>query len=175
MMLVSCDPGVTGSLVVCDDTGKLTLHDIPIYSVVRKVYTGKRKGKTSTKNHIDIPALRKIFPKGPGKAITEKLGAQPHDGKAQISSLMKGVGIILGFFGAEQFEITEVTPQVWKKAIGIPTGSDKEVSRQLALKLYPEFAEQLARKMDHNRADAILLLHYLRNYVLKETKVKKVK
>jgi hypothetical protein len=46
----------------------------------------------------------------------------------------------------------------WKKFYGLD--ADKEKARQLALQLYPVLGAQLARKSDHNRAEAVLLAHY---------------
>jgi crossover junction endodeoxyribonuclease RuvC len=56
------------------------------------------------------------------------------------------------------FEI--VSPRKWKNALGLT--SDKEASRKLAIKLYPNLHDRLTRKKDHNRAEAVLLAHYTR-------------
>jgi crossover junction endodeoxyribonuclease RuvC len=55
---------------------------------------------------------------------------------------------------------TIVTPQRWKKALGVLTGADKEASRQRALQLFPDQAANLVRKGDHARADAMLLAYF---------------
>lgn len=53
-----------------------------------------------------------------------------------------------------------VTPQVWKRSSGFMKGADKEASRQLALRVIPDASQFLKRKLDHNRADAILIALY---------------
>ena len=53
-----------------------------------------------------------------------------------------------------------ITPQKWKSAVGVPTGADKEASRQRALQLFPREAANLARRKDHARADAMLIAYF---------------
>lgn len=55
---------------------------------------------------------------------------------------------------------TVITPAKWKPYVGVPTGADKEASRQRALQLFPDQCANLARKKDHGRADAMLLAHF---------------
>ena len=51
-----------------------------------------------------------------------------------------------------------VSPVTWKKHYKI--SKEKEVSRALAINLFPEAAHMLSRKMDHNRAEALLIAEY---------------
>lgn len=60
------------------------------------------------------------------------------------------------FLMSKGFEVCEVAPGVWKKRMKI--GSDKETSRHKALGLFPK--APLARKKDHNRAEALLLAKF---------------
>jgi crossover junction endodeoxyribonuclease RuvC len=53
-----------------------------------------------------------------------------------------------------------VPPQTWKKFHGIPPKSDKEYSRGLVMQMRPDLAKELARKKDHNRAEAVLIALY---------------
>lgn len=48
-----------------------------------------------------------------------------------------------------------VSPGFWKRQMSL--NSDGEVSRQRARALYPGLEEDLRRKKDHNRAEALLL------------------
>src|SRR5262245_27263220 len=49
-----------------------------------------------------------------------------------------------------------VEPSVWKRQLHL-NGGDKEQSRLLVLQKFPRQHALLARKRDHNRAEAILL------------------
>ena len=50
-----------------------------------------------------------------------------------------------------------IEPSTWKKRLHLP-GKDKEAARQKALQLFPSQHALLARKKDHGRADACLLV-----------------
>lgn len=56
-----------------------------------------------------------------------------------------------------------VTPQKWKKEMGLT--SDKDLSLNMARELWPE--APLARKMDNGRAEALLMAEWLRRGELK--------
>lgn len=56
-----------------------------------------------------------------------------------------------------------VTPQKWKKELGLT--SDKDLSLNMARELWPE--APLARKMDNGRAEALLMAEWLRRGELK--------
>lgn len=67
----------------------------------------------------------------------------------QLRSTIRMAGIPLEF----------VESSAWKKWFDLK-GGDKESSRQLALKLWPTSAYLLKRKMDHQRAEAMLIAKY---------------
>jgi len=51
--------------------------------------------------------------------------------------------------------LTLVSPQEWRKKMGVPKGKDG--SRQRVLELRPDLASRFSRKKDHGRADAVLM------------------
>ena len=88
----------------------------------------------------------------------ERQQAMPKQGVSSTFATGRGYGAweALCWITTPDFEI--VSPRVWKKKLGL--SSDKEESRELAIKLYPSMKEQLKRVKDHNRAEALLLAHY---------------
>ena len=58
-----------------------------------------------------------------------------------------------------------VTPQKWKRAMGVPSG-DKSSSRPVALRLFPSLAAELRLKKDHGKADALLIAGYGRRRLI---------
>lgn len=54
---------------------------------------------------------------------------------------------------------TPIEPQTWKKRFGLK-GSDKEQSRQMALRMMPAAKSYMERKLDHNRAESLLIAMY---------------
>lgn len=55
--------------------------------------------------------------------------------------------------------VRSLEPTRWKKYYGLK-GGDKERSRQLAIERWPSLHALLARKKDHQRAEAILMAAY---------------
>ena len=68
-------------------------------------------------------------------------------------------GIVEGVLGALQIPVRFATPRVWKKAAGL-LNKDKDAARTMAIQLHPEVADQLTRKKDIGRADAICIAHF---------------
>lgn len=93
------------------------------------------------------------------EAVVEAVHSMPKQGVA--SSFKFGVAFGGAIALAERLRCTWqlVTPQVWKKALGLD--SDKQKSLDLARKLWPD--APLKRKKDNGRAEALLLAYWLRN------------
>lgn len=91
-------------------------------------------------------------------AIVEHVHAMPKQGVSGVFKFGTAYGQILGVLQALRIPYELVPPQVWKKAMRLPGGPAKgEAARGRALELYPSLHEQLARKRDHNRAEALLI------------------
>jgi hypothetical protein len=71
----------------------------------------------------------------------------------------RAVGAIEAALALSGIPLTIVEPSIWKKFHHL-RGKDKEGSRQRALQLFPEAHALLARKLDHQRAEAALLALY---------------
>jgi hypothetical protein len=93
------------------------------------------------------------------EVVVEAVHSMPKNGVA--SSFKFGVAFGGAISLAERLRCTWqlVTPQVWKKALGLD--SDKQKSLDLARKLWPD--APLKRKKDNGRAEALLLAYWLRN------------
>jgi hypothetical protein len=63
-------------------------------------------------------------------------------------------GAVLSVLGALALPFRLITPQSWKKRFCVPSGANKEHSRQLALSMWPAHASAFARKRDHGRSEA---------------------
>jgi len=92
-------------------------------------------------------------------AFIELATVMPKQGIASSGRYMRAVGTLEGIVSCLNIPTTFVTPQKWKKFWGLK-GSDKERSRSLAVRRYPEIASMLARKLDHGRAEAALIAGY---------------
>jgi len=84
--------------------------------------------------------------------------AMPGQGVVSMFTLGKGYGMLLATCGLSGIATHLPRPAQWKKDLGIPPKSDKDYSRQLAQRLFPDV--DLHLKKDHGRAEALLLAYW---------------
>ena len=94
------------------------------------------------------------------EAVIERVSSSPQQGVCSAFSMGEGLGVWLGVLATLGIPVRWVPPRVWKKAVGLQVGADKESSRAAALRLFPSCAESLRRKKDHGRAEALLIGWY---------------
>jgi crossover junction endodeoxyribonuclease RuvC len=68
------------------------------------------------------------------------------------------MGVLQGVFQTLLIPYTLVTPQKWQKHFG--KSKDKDQSRLLATRLYPQLADKFKQKKDDGRAEALLIAKY---------------
>lgn len=149
--ILAVDPGIHGSF-----TNGVEVRDPPIYSV--KV--GKNKsGTDKMRSHYSIPELATsvgVLIQEPMIAVIESVSSMPHDGVSSAFLFGNGLGLYQGMCAARGLELVMVKPSVWKRYFGL-IKKTKEDSRQLALKLFPMFKEELKLKKNEGRAEALLI------------------
>jgi hypothetical protein len=148
------DVGVQGAIGFVDESGAfLDVLDLPML----KTSTGRQA--------LDRAELVSILrAKAPAFVTVELVGVRPGEGAVGAFAFGKGQGIILGILTALGIPHNEVQPQVWKKLVGIPAGSPKDVSIATAKRLLPGSVEYLKRKKDDGRAEALLMAYRARIY-----------
>jgi crossover junction endodeoxyribonuclease RuvC len=82
----------------------------------------------------------------------------PKNGAVSMFSFGYTAGFAYGMVLANNLPHTFVTPQKWKKIVGIK-GSDGEVSRKRASQLYPGTVDLWKLKGDDGVAEAALIAH----------------
>ena len=90
------------------------------------------------------------------RLVVENVHSMPKQGVSSTFKFGQGVGIVHGVAGALRLPLTLVTPGQWKAFHGLVT-AHKEVSRQLAIRKWPEHNRHLDRKKDCDRAEALLI------------------
>lgn len=90
-------------------------------------------------------------------AVIEKVGAMPGQGVSSVFSLGDSYGAARSVLTTAGFETHYVSPVTWKKYFKL--SSDKELSRALAVKLWPEAPLRL--KKHDGRAEALLMARWL--------------
>lgn len=153
--IIGIDPGLTGAIAIISFKDFLipsfiAVYDMPTYSL-----------KVSNKNRkrIDLNALSSLLDLYAGQtkiAIVEDVG-QVGTNADPFSSFVFGfaTGAVHGALAMAGVKIEKIKPNIWKAAMGLDADKDQSVKR--AIKLFPQSAKHLKRKMDHGRAEAILL------------------
>jgi crossover junction endodeoxyribonuclease RuvC len=147
-MKIGIDPGLSGAIAFLDDNLELIkVVDMPIMMI--------RKGK----NQVNAAALAGLLKGLPVSAVAylEQVSAMPGQGVSGMFSFGTSYGIVQGVLAALGIPVVLVRPQAWKARAGLK-GSEKDMARTLAIRLYP--AAELSRKKDIGRADAILIARY---------------
>lgn len=152
MITIGIDPGLSGAIGILSDGKYLAVEDMPTIA----------KGSGVVKNEVDpaglIQLLRKYSPGDEYCCVAlERVNSMPGQGASSVFSLGDSFGCARSSIAACRFETVYITPVQWKKHFKIP--SDKEVSRSLAVKMFPEAPLYLKKHID--RAEALLISRWL--------------
>jgi hypothetical protein len=96
--------------------------------------------------------------------VIEHVHLMPKQGIVSGGKFMRNFGILEGVVAALELPYELITPQRWRKILdsSVPLKPTKEDLRQYVIKRWPASAEDLKRKKDHNRSEAILIAEYAR-------------
>lgn len=142
---IGIDPGLTGAIALLRDGAFAEVFDMP---------TMQRgaKGNRQQVNATELARILRELP--PCMAYIEQVGAMPGQGVSSMFNFGHGCGAIEGALAALGIPREFVTPQKWKKSLGL-IGTDKDAARTKAIQLLP--GAPLARVKDGGRADALLI------------------
>lgn len=145
--LATFDPGITGAVAISTARDHvLSVHDLPVMGEGKQVIiNGTALAELLLKNGID-------------HAVIEFVAAMPGQGVSSMFKFGRSFGQVIGVVQGLKTPHEFVTPAKWKRDMKLPGGdAGKEVARRRAIELFPHLADYLARKKDHNRAEALLL------------------
>ncbi len=152
--VLGIDPGFSGALAYLDiDTHELDIYDVPTtesYIVI--------KSKTRRRRHINVKALAMIvdgYATDTVVAMIEEVGPRPQEGVSSVFRFGYGAGMLAGVIGANHIPAFYSPPAVWKSAMGLT--SDKDLSRSVATRHFPQFAHYFLRAKDDGRAESAML------------------
>ncbi len=161
--IMGIDPGINGGLGLLEADGdKLRVLDAIDMPTIGE----------SSKREIDVlAAIKWLKHWNPDHVYLEYVNAMPSipGANGQRRDMGAASAFKMGFIAGQirtcvvgcKIPFTVVTSGKWKKALGLPGGAaNKEASRQLALRLFPDAHNLLARKRDEARAEAILIARY---------------
>lgn len=149
-VIVGIDPGKTGAIATLRDGKLVSVEDMPTIEIL---VSGKKRDRQSAAALSDLLADESI-----SHVFLEQVGVRPMEGAVGAFSFGRGFGQIEGILAAIRIPHTLVTPQVWKKKLGVP--ADKGGARLFASRLFPDHAKLFARVKDDGRAEAALIAYY---------------
>lgn len=160
MLVIGCDPGLTGALaLIHTERGLLDCIDLP------SADSGLSSGRM--RRWLDLHALqsamlnwsrRHDFAREFVHAVIERPIPMPSLPASTLATQFETFGALRAvLFQAANAPVNCVAPADWKRIYSF--GTDKDGARATCLALYPN--AEVARKKDHNRAEAILLAHWL--------------
>jgi crossover junction endodeoxyribonuclease RuvC len=111
------------------------------------------------KNEVDVYTLGQTidgYAKEIEIAVIEDVGVMGgHEGTVSMFNFGRNTGVIHGVLGVCSIPMFFVKPAVWKMIMGL--SQNKDDSRALASRLYPNDSARWPRKKDDGRAEAALL------------------
>jgi crossover junction endodeoxyribonuclease RuvC len=162
MIYIGIDPGLNGAVGVLNCVGTAsTLDHIKMFDTPTLTVSGakeKREYSTAAMALLLEPYVTQVGDSV--LVVLENVHSMPKQGVASSFSFGKGFGMWQGIIAAYKLPMELVSPQRWKKEILVDMGQDKDASRFKAIALFPSIAEQLSRKKDDGRAEALLLAEY---------------
>ena len=161
MLIIGIDPGLSGAIAILENNKVFNIFDIPVMS------EGK-KNKRQLNSALLVSLLREnIKDSEDVVVVVEQVNAMPGQGVTSMFNFGQTFGAIKGICAALTLPIFFVRPSKWKKHFEL-INSSKDSSRTKAIEMYPKLSNQLAKKKDVNKSDAILIARYYSETRLKE-------
>tara|TARA_B100000965_G_C19584688_1_gene755180 strand:+ start:1646 stop:2137 length:492 start_codon:yes stop_codon:yes gene_type:complete len=158
MLIISIDPGISGAVCFFKDGKILDIVEMPTMS------EGKKNKKQVNGNQLfnEIRLRLHEINQEDVSVVVEHVSAMPGQGVTSMFNFGQSFGVIKGICSAMQLPIHFVRPTKWKKYFNL-INTSKDASRSRAIELFPKVSENLKRKKDCNKADAILIASYYYN------------
>ena len=155
MLIIGIDPGITGSICFFEDGKILDVIEMPTMT------EGKKNKKQVNGSQIYNEIFKRIneTDKKEIKVIIEQVSAMPGQGVTSMFNFGQSYGILKGICSAMQLSMYFIRPAKWKKYFNL-INSEKDASRSKAIEIFPYFSNNLSKKKDSNKADAILIASY---------------
>ena len=159
MKIIGIDPGLSGGIAILKNNKIEDIFDMPVMSEGKK---NKRQLNSAQlvnllKNSIDEETI----------VVVEQVNAMPGQGVTSMFNFGQTFGAIKGICAALGLPIFFVRPAKWKKHFEL-INSSKDASRTKAIEMYPSISDQLSKKKDVNKSDAILIARFYSETRFKE-------
>ena len=153
MRIFGIDPGLSGALAILDKKKIFEVIDLPTMS------DGKKNKKQLNSAHLSKYIQTNIIDLNKSAVVVEQVNAMPGQGVTSMFNFGQTFGAIKGICATLNLPIYFVRPSKWKKHFEL-INSSKDSSRTKAIEMYPSLSDDLARKKDVNKSDAILIARF---------------
>ena len=162
MKIIGIDPGLSGGIAVLENNKVLDIFDMPVMSEGKK-----------NKRQLNSAQLVKLIKDNISKneevsVVVEQVNAMPGQGVTSMFNFGQTFGAIKGVCAALGLPIFFVRPAKWKKHFEL-INSSKDSSRTKVIEMYPSLSNDLAKKKDVNKSDAILIARFYSETRLNDT------
>ena len=161
MKIIGIDPGLSGGIAILENNKVQQLYNMPVMS------EGKKNKKQLNSAQLVNLIKSNIEPQEEVSVIVEQVNAMPGQGVTSMFNFGQTFGAIKGICAALGLPIFFVRPSKWKKHFEL-INSSKDASRTKAIEMYPSLSEQLSKKKDVNKSDAILIARFYSDTRFKE-------
>ena len=153
MKIIGIDPGLSGAIAILENNQVINIFEIPVMS------EGK-KNKRQLNSALLVSLLRENINKSEEVAVVvEQVNAMPGQGVTSMFNFGQTFGAIKGICAALDLPIFFVRPSKWKKHFEL-INSSKDSSRTKVIEMYPSLSDQLSKKKDVNKSDAVLIARF---------------
>ena len=153
MLIFGIDPGVSGAISILENKKIIEVYEMPTMIDGKK---NKRQVNGSQVTNIFKDNLKE---NKETVVAVEHVNAMPGQGVTSMFNFGQSFGVLKGICSAMRLSMYFVRPAKWKKYFNL-IKTEKDASRTKAIEIFPYISEELSRKKDANKADAILLASY---------------
>tara|TARA_B100002051_G_C16474060_1_gene504762 strand:- start:224 stop:718 length:495 start_codon:yes stop_codon:yes gene_type:complete len=161
MKVIGIDPGLSGAIAILENNKVEKIFDIPVMS------EGKKNKRQLNSAQLVKLLNDHVSNKEETAIVVEHVTAMPGQGVTSMFNFGQTFGAIKGICAALGLPIFFVRPSKWKKHFDL-INSSKDASRTKAIEMYPALSDQLSRKKDVNKSDAILIARFFSETRLKD-------
>ena len=155
MIVIGIDPGCSGALVAMHSSTTIISS-----LLMPTVKVGSKSRVNGAAISAWIQQLRSEWAHTDRiHAFLEQVGAMPSQGVSSTFTFGHAAGLVEGVVTGAGIPLTLVTPQAWKKKVGL-IGQDKDAARSRAIQLYPGLRELDTKAKGQAIADAILIARH---------------
>ena len=163
MKIIGIDPGLSGAIAILENNRVLKIFDMPVMS------EGKKNKRQLNSAQLVKLLSDYISDKDEVSVVVEQVNAMPGQGVTSMFNFGQTFGAIKGICAALELPIFFVRPSKWKKHFEL-INSSKDASRTKVIEMYPTLSDELSKKKDVNKSDAILIARFYSDTRLYEGK-----